>query len=186
MLSIENGGSQPALLRDPEDQQTLPRDPEGLADILEASCILEASHVTEVRGGFSSLTHSLTRSFIHLFPGSISHSFNICTSIFPYLSCVCTFSFYLPISCAVLYLPVSSLSLAVHRVASQNHWSCLAAHLQHLVPRLQPQVSLSEAEGLRLACAHRHQGRSRSGETHMRPVVNDMDAPRLHEGPNNS
>ncbi|XP_056446400.1 nuclear receptor coactivator 7 isoform X1 [Gadus chalcogrammus] len=48
MLSIENGGSQPALLRDPEDQQTLPRDPEGLADILEASCILEASHVTEL------------------------------------------------------------------------------------------------------------------------------------------
>ena len=64
MLSIENGGSQPALLRDPEDQQTLPRDPEGLADILEASCILEASHVTEVRGGFSSLTHSLVHSSI--------------------------------------------------------------------------------------------------------------------------
>ena len=95
MLSIENGGSQPALLREPEDQQGLPRDPEGLAEILEASCILEASHVREVRGSFSSLTHSFIRPFIHSFTGSISHLFNIRYSMFPYLF-LCVYVFLLP------------------------------------------------------------------------------------------
>ncbi|KAJ3613549.1 hypothetical protein NHX12_019796 [Muraenolepis orangiensis] len=40
MLSIENSGSKPMLVID--------REPEGLADILEASCLLEASHVREL------------------------------------------------------------------------------------------------------------------------------------------